>query len=122
MPILEFNLDERSALERTLHLAKDARLPELDVRVLDGGASQDLTGASVTFSMETEAGVVKVNNAAGTLEDASDGLVQYAWVAADVDTEGTFFGQFKITVSSKDFLVPNNKTSRLRIIVGPKIN
>ncbi len=122
MPVLEFNLDERSALERTLHLAKNARLPELDVRVLDGGASQDLTGATVTFSMETEAGVVKVNNAAGTLEDASDGRVQYAWAAADVDTEGTFFGQFKITVSAKDFLVPNGSTQKLRVIIGPRVN
>lgn len=122
MPILEFNLDERSAFERTFHLSRDARLPPLDVRLLDGAAAQDLTSAVVTFSMQTEAGVVKVNNATAILQDAVDGRIRYEWAALDVDTEGTFFGQFTISEAGKAFRIPNGTTQKLRIIIGPRIN
>lgn len=122
MPVLQFHLDDRSPSTLDFTLAKDARLPDLEVQLLDGSTAVNLTGATLTFSMVTEAGVVKVSSAAAALSDAPNGKVKYEWAAADVDTEGTFFGQFTITVSAKDYRVPNNDDQRLRIIIGPRIN
>lgn len=122
MPILQFHLDDRSPFTLDFTLAKNARLPDLEVQLLDGSTAEDLTGATVTFSMVTETGTVKVSAAAAVLTDGPTGKVKYLWAAADVDTEGTFFGQFVITVSSKDYRVPNNDDQRLRILIGPRIN
>jgi hypothetical protein len=60
------------------------------------GTAIDVTNLTVTFAMvNSETGAVKVNNAAATKDDAANGQVSYAPVAADVDTEGTFFGYFR---------------------------
>lgn len=122
MGALEFNLEDRGPFDQEFFISKDARLPDLEIRLLDQNSAVDLTGATVVFSMDDEAGVAKVNAAAGTLSDATDGKVKYSWAALDVDTEGTFFGQFIITLSGKDHRVPNNTSQQLRIVVGPRIN
>lgn len=122
MPILEFHLDERSAFERQFLLAKNARLPDLEIQVLDESVAVSLTGATATFSMDDESGTNKVNGVAAIVSVPADGKVKYEWAALDVDTEGVFFGQFDIVVSGKSFKVPNNRTQRLRIIVGPRVN
>ena len=73
--------------------------------------------------MDDVNGVAKVNAAAGVLDDAVNGIVRYDFIAADVDTEGVFFGQFVITLSGGGILrIPNNSNQRLRIIVGPRVN
>jgi hypothetical protein len=65
------------------------------------GAAQDLTGATVTFSMrEKETQAVKVDALAATVVTAGTGLVRYDWAADDVDTPGTYEGEFRVTLSS----------------------
>lgn len=121
MPTLQFHLDQRSPFARHFRLSKGARLPALLVQLLDGDTPVDLSTATVTFSMVDDAGVLKVNAVAGTLVDGPNGKVSYAWAAADVDTVKDFWGQFKITVGGKDYLVPDNEVQRLRIEVVAKV-
>lgn len=122
MPILDFHLDERSPFDRVHRIAKGATLPKLQARILDGSTPVDITGATVTFSMDAEDGTPKVVAQAGAISGApADGTVEYQFAAADVDTEGRFFGQFKVTVGAIAFLVPNNSAVRLRVEIGPAI-
>ncbi len=122
MPVLQFFLNDVSPITEEFTLSKDALLPDLEVQLLDGSVPVDLTAATVKFSMDTEAGVNKINGIAGSLVDAPRGRVKYEFIGTDTDTEGIFFGQFIVTSSSKDFRIPNNRDQRLRIIIGPRIN
>ena len=63
------------------------------------GVVVNLTGATVVFSMMNAASTVKVSLAACTIVTAAAGLVSYAWVAADVNTAGTYRGEFQVTYS-----------------------
>lgn len=121
MPVLDFHLDERSDFDRIHRIAKGATLPKLQLRLLDGSTPVNLTGATILFSMDAEDGTPKVTAQAGAIIVATDGTFEYAFAAADVDTEGRFFGQFKITIGSDIHLVPNNSTQRLRVEIGPAI-
>lgn len=122
MPTLDFHLDERSPFEKVLRLSKGATLPKLEVRLLDGAKAVDITGATVTFSMDDEAGVAKVTDQVGSIvTPPTNGKFDYAWAAADVDTEGRFFGQFKLVIGGVQHLVPNNSAQRLRIEIGPAV-
>ena len=122
MAVLVFNLEDRSPFVKEFHLSKDARLPDLEIQLLDVNTPVDLTGATVTFSMDDLSGTTKVNAAAGTVSDATNGKVKYAWAAVDVDTTGTFKGQFVITISSKDYRIPDNGDQLLRIIIAARVN
>ena len=78
MPVLEFNLDDRG-LERELLLSKDSRLPDLEVKLLDGNVPEDLSTATVTFSMEDSSGTLKVTNQSGSVVDGPNGIIKYQW-------------------------------------------
>ena len=58
----------------------------------------DLTGASVRFHMKAVGGAVKVD-AAMTVVDQDNGVVQYDWVTGDTDTVGTYNVEFEVTYS-----------------------
>ena len=60
----------------------------------------DLTGHTVAFRMYTEAGAVKVSDAAATVVTPASGVVGYAPTAADVDTAGTYFYWWIVTRTS----------------------
>lgn len=120
MPVLEFNADDRG-IEREFIISKDARFPDLEVKLLDGNVPVDLSGATVAFSMEDSLSVLKVTLAVGDAPDGVDGIIRYQWAAADVDTVGRFTGQFKATKGGKDFLIPNNSNQRLRITIVNKV-
>lgn len=82
----------------------------------DGVTIQDLTGATVTFSMSKN-GSVKINNAVASVANAPAGLVQYSWAASDTDTPGDYDGEFRITFASGLIeRVPNNKNLVIRIV------
>ena len=122
MPILDFHLDERSNFDRVHRAAKGATLPKLQIRLLDGATPVDVTGATVTFSMDDESGTAKITAQAGAIFGPSaNGVVEYVWAAADVDTEGRFFGQFSVTIGAVKHLIPNNSAQRLRVEIGPSI-
>lgn len=121
MPVLDFFLDERSPFDRTFTIAKGARRPQLQVKILDGSTPVSVTNATVTFSMEDRAGTLKVNAQAGSIVNAAEGIVGYDFAAVDVDTLGIFFAQFSISIGGTAFLVPNNDTQKLRIVVVAKV-
>lgn len=123
MTLLQYNLDNRGQRTKTLRLSKTATAPKIIVQLLDDTVPVNLAGAAVVFNMDDEDGVNKVNAAAGVLEiPGTDGKVSYQPVTADVDTEGTFFGQFVATIGTNIYHIPDNTRERLRIIIGPKVN
>ena len=102
------------------------------VQMLDGdGAAIDLTGAtSATFSMrQRNSATRKVDDAAAviangtyTLADGSsqaftpaDGVLIYQPVAGDVDTAGTFEGQFSYQLSGSPVVDPGAGYVTIRI-------
>lgn len=102
------------------------------VQMLDGdGAAVDLTGAtSATFSMTLRGGSTrKVDDAAAvvangtyTLADGSsqaftptDGVLIYQPVAGDVDTAGTFEGQFTYQLAGSPVVDPGAGYVTIRI-------
>ena len=120
MPDLEFNLDDRG-IERELILAKDATLPTLRVKLLDGNAPVNLSGAVVTFSMEDDLSVLKVTDQAGSVIDGPGGIIEYPWAAADVNTVNIFTGQFKAVKGGETYLIPNNSNQKLLITINEKV-
>lgn len=102
------------------------------VQMLDGdGATVDLTGAtSATFSMRPRSSATrKVDGAAAviangtyTLADGSsqaftpaDGVLIYQPVAGDVDTAGTFEGQFTYQLAGSPVVDPGAGYVTIRI-------
>ena len=72
--------------------------PALEATLKKGdGTAQDLTGATVKFSMEHANGKIKVNEGACTIVDAPTGQVKYSWQTGDTDTPGTYRGEFHVT-------------------------
>lgn len=118
MPRLKFNLEERSRFDKVLAIDKQATLPKVEIQILDGSDPVDLTGATVTFSMQDSNGVAKITGAAATLDDAATGKVSYALQGADVDTDGVFSGQFSVVVAGGTYKLPNASTQRLIIQIG----
>ena len=47
--------------------------------------------------MQDENGIDVITGAAVTITDATNGVVEYQWVAADSDVAGNFFAEFVIT-------------------------
>lgn len=78
-----------------------------------------LTGATVRFHMFASNGVEKVD-AAATIEDAVNGIVRYGWVAADVDTLGTFNAEFEVTFADGTITTYPN-TKHLVILITPDL-
>lgn len=67
----------------------------------ESGAVVDLTGYSVVFSMQLDGGTTnKVDAASCEIVSAVAGTIKYEWQAADVDTAGTYKGEFVATDGS----------------------
>lgn len=65
------------------------------------GTIQDLTGATITFSMWRKTGVMKVTDQAASIVGTPTlGKVQYVFTATDSDTPGDFQGEFHVTLAS----------------------
>lgn len=118
MPTFEFFLDSRGLLTKDFEIDVTATLPKVTVQVFDGDTAVNLTGATVTFTLRDAAGAAVVLDAAATLLDATNGIVEYQLADADVDDVGFFFAQFKITISGESYLIPNDSTQRLRLRIG----
>lgn len=56
----------------------------------------DITGATVVFSLRSEAGVVILNKVAATIVDAENGIVRYDW-AAGIAAPGDYEAEFQVT-------------------------
>lgn len=100
------------------HLKVGDTLPKYR-RTLRGsdGAVQDLTGAtSVKFRMRKmgTTGAYKVD-AAAVVIDAPNGLVEYAWVAADTDTPGSYHAEWQVFWGANRQTHPNDNHSVIQI-------
>lgn len=107
----------------THYLRVGNRLPKLRRQLLDGaGAAIDLTAATVTFRMWPQTGgSLKVNNGACAVVDAATGVVEYSWEAADTDTEGTFLGEFEITLGGLGQTVPADPRNNVIVQIAKKL-
>ncbi len=64
------------------------------------GNAIDLTAATVRFHMKKiSQTTVKVDGSATVLDDDA-GRVRYAWQTGDIDTPGTFQGEFEVEYST----------------------
>ena len=118
MPTFEFFLDSRGLITKEFDIDVTATLPKLTVQLFDGDDAVDLTGATVTFTLRDGSGTAIVLDAAAVLLNATQGIVEYQFETADVDTSGFFFAQFKIAIGSAFYLIPNDTTQRLRLRIG----
>lgn len=85
-----------------------SRLPSCRVR-LRGPDIQD--ASAVTFSMKLRGGTTVKSGSTVTIEDTGTDLivVRIDWVAADLDTEGTWDGKFTATVGGLAMKLPNDR-------------
>jgi hypothetical protein len=60
------------------------------------GVAVDLTGATVKFHLWRPGEAAKVN-AAGSVYDASGGIVKYSWGTTDLNTPGLYNAEWEIT-------------------------
>lgn len=95
--------------------------PSIQAALKDAsGTAINLTGASVQFHMEDVTGTLKVD-AAMTVTDASNGVVQYDWVSGDTNTVGTYYVEFEVTYADSSIeTFPNN--NKEVIIIRPELN
>lgn len=75
-----------------------------------------LTGASVRFHMKALDGTVKVD-AAMTVTDNLNGVVQYDWQTGDTDTVGSYSVEFEVTYLDNTIeTFPNNKNLTISVV------
>lgn len=105
----------------THEIKQDQRGPELFATLTANGIAQNLTGATVKFSMEsTRTGTIKVNAGTVTIVDAATGQVKYSWQATDTDTPGLYRAEFEVTgLSVTPVRFPSDEF--LYVLVLPKV-
>lgn len=88
---------------------KGSTLPALEMQLIEtDGTPVDLTNATqVKFRMGITPGSPKVD-AAAVVVTASEGRVKYEWEAADVDTVGTYNGEWVVTFADGVQVVPSS--------------
>ncbi len=91
--------------------------PSLQATLKDAsGTAIVLTGASVRFHMKALDGTVKVD-AAMTITDNLNGVVQYDWQTGDTDTVGSYSVEFEVTYSDSTIeTFPNNQNLTISVV------
>lgn len=86
----------------TFYIKKNDTAPNISTQFIDAdtGLPVDLTSATgVTFRMVLTGNegldTPKVNTA-GTIDDAVNGIVSYAWQAGDTDTAGVYSAEWRV--------------------------
>ena len=90
------------------HMSPNDTLWALDFYLDD--TEIDLTGASVTFTLRTEAGAVLFTRPALVLTPTVTPALRYVWQSADMASEGDFTGKFRVTwpFGTKTFPTPGS--------------
>jgi len=82
---------------------------------------QDLTGATVVFTMKNpKTGVVIIEEGPTTVLDIANGNVQYEWQEGDTDLAGDFLGEFEATFGDEAETYPNGKLG-FKIKITPQL-
>ena len=85
--------------------------PKLAVTLEDANSNAiNVTGANgVRFHMKAFGATALKIDAPMTITNATGGIVQYSWVAADTDTAGTYYGEVEVTYADNTVeTFPNN--------------
>lgn len=98
--------------------------PPLEVTLRDSaGAAVDITGnLGVQFQMKlrehADHDVVPLEvDAAATVVDAANGIVKYAWTAADTDTVGDYIAEWVVTMGdTTDRIFPTPGFTTVRVV------
>lgn len=102
-----------------IYLTQNRRLPVLYAALRDYQGLINLSSASaVKFVMMSTGGVNKIDSAC-TVTNATIGQVSYAWSSGDVDTAGTFYAKFMVTIGGKDLPVPSDRFLVVEIAEDP---
>lgn len=114
-----------SGVTKEIRIKRNDTLPKVKIAVVQKDADNpgvrtpvDLTGASATFTMITDTATpaIKVNAAAATITDATNGLIEYAWTSPNTDTSGDYLGEFEITIGGGKITLPNDNSLRIIIV------
>jgi len=80
----------------------------------------NLTGASVVFSMQTDARVRVINQAPAAIKNAPGGVVRYDWQPGNTAVAGLFRAEFKVLGPGGAVeTYPNN--AKIIVFIGPGI-
>lgn len=102
-----------------IYLTQNRRLPVLYAALRDYQGLINLSSASaVKFVMMNTGGVNKINSSC-TITDATIGQVSYAWASGDVDTAGTFYAKFMVTIGGQDLPIPSDRFLVVEIAEDP---
>ena len=102
-----------------IYLTQNRRLPVLYAALRDYQGLINLSSASaVKFVMMSSGGVNKIDSAC-TVTNATIGQVSYAWTSNDVDTAGTFYAKFMVTIGGKDLPIPSDRFLVVEIAEDP---
>lgn len=102
-----------------IYLTQNRRLPVLYAALRDYQGLINLSSASaVKFVMMSTGGVNKIDSAC-TVTNATIGQVSYAWASADVDTAGTFYAKFMVTIGGQDLPIPSDRFLVVEIAEDP---
>lgn len=102
----------------TFSIKQNDTAPSLRATLLNGSGNEiDLTGATVRFHMRELGKTTTTVNQPATVINASGGIVQYDWVAADTDVIGSYQAEFQVTYSDGTIeTFPNDSYIRVEII------
>ena len=97
--------------------------PVAETVIRRGSSIVDLTaeGATgVTFTMRHRyESVTKIDAAAATIFDGPNGILRYAWVAADTDTPGVYYADWTVTFPGGSESFPTRASDI--VIVHPRV-
>lgn len=100
----------------TFHIKRGDTLPLLRRTLTVDGDAVDLSAATVNFLLSsTRDGPGAVGAGSCSVVDATAGIVQYAWGAADTAVAGTFYAEFETIIGGKRLTAPNTGYIRIEI-------
>lgn len=103
---------------RPEHIKAGDTLPNLRVKLLDGGDPFNLSGYTVTMRMKkAEAESANIDSAI-SIDDESRGIVTYDWSAGDTDTSGTYIMEFIADDGSDTMTFPNSGYTTMYVEEG----
>lgn len=80
------------------------------------GTPFNLSGLTLTLKMENEQGTVKNGSGVWSIVDATNGLAQYAWSNADVNTAGIWTLYISFTNGSGQVAHAQTKTLEIQAV------
>lgn len=118
-----FDIRDETPRDRFFDIVQGDLLPELKVRILDGGVAFDVTGATIAFNMARadDSTSLKVTAGVGAIVTASEGKIKYVFTGTQTDTADLYVGEFKLTISASALSVPNQKSHKFFIRVNKKV-